>query len=407
MSEKFPLAVDSFASEERQAVQDVMDSGFYSMGQKVKEFEQAFAKYVGAKNAVMVNSGSSANLLLIASLINRTKGAAVLQPGDEVLVPALSWPTTVWPISQLGLTPVFVDIDPKTLAISVESAQKALSKKTKAMFLIHVLGQSANMDELGDFCQSHGIELIEDCCESFGSYYKQKHVGRFGMGGSFSHFFSHHLTTMEGGTITTDDDDLANDLRSLRAHGWVRDRLDKAEVSAQYPHLDSRFLFVMPGFNVRPMEIQGAIGLVQLKKVDHFLKQRDELAKGVFEITSQIPWLELIGSDRLPAGNHFEQNQDRTHSWMNIPFTLKNDAPITSQNLKQLLEEGGVETRPIIAGNLAKHPAIKQINCRVDVELKNSDHILDNGFMIGCTPGANNKKMLATVRQAFEKLASL
>ncbi len=404
---QFPLAADCFNEEERTAVNEVMASGFYSMGKKVKQFEKAFAEFVGAKQAVMVNSGSSANLLLIAALLNRTDNQAPLRPGDEVLVPALSWPTTVWPLSQLGLVPVFVDIDSETLAISTASAEKALSPKTKAMFLIHVLGKSANMDEIEQFCEKNKILLVEDCCESFGSYYNGKHVGRFGQSGSFSHFFSHHLTTMEGGTIVTDDVALADDLRSLRAHGWIRDRHDKDSVKNQYPHLDPRFLFLLPGFNVRPMEIQGAVGLVQLKKVEDYLRNRDQLAKSVHERTKALPWLNMLGADALPATNYYEDKTERTHSWMNIPFVVAEDSPVSVTKVKEVMESCGIETRPIIAGNLTKHPAIEHIQCRVDVPLEVSDSLLERGFMIGCAPINNNDDSLQSVEKAVEALSKL
>lgn len=403
----FPLAADCFTEEEKLAVQEVMDSGFYSMGNKVSEFEKAFAEFVGAKNAIMVNSGSSANLLLINALLNRSNREAPLKPGDEVLVPALSWPTTVWPLSQLGLVPVFVDIDPETMAICTKSARKALSDRTKAMFLIHVLGRTADMTEITEFCTENKVLLLEDCCESFGTYYEGKHVGRFGQSGSFSHFFSHHLTTMEGGTIITDDDELANDLRSMRAHGWIRDRQDKKQIADKYPELDPRFLFLIPGFNVRPMEVQGAIGLVQLKKVEKYLQDRDQLAKAVFTRVKKLPWLKMLGAAALPQTEFYKNKTERPHSWMNISFMVDSSAPASCEKIKEIFEEHGIETRPIIAGNLTKHPAISKIECRKDVPLTQSDLLLEKGFMIGCAPINFNEAALAAVDRAVEALQSL
>ena len=401
--EKIRLASDSFDSAELNAATEVLQSGFYTMGEKVKAFENAFASWVGAKHSIMVNSGSSANLLLITALLYRLKREAHLQPGDEVLVPALSWPTTVWPIAQLGLVPVIVDVDPKSLAISVESAKKALTPKTKAMFLIHVLGYAANMTEITGFCKDNGILLLEDCCETFGAYHEGKHVGRFGFGGTFSHFFSHQLTTIEGGSIITDDDALADDLRSLRAHGWIRDRSDKAELTEKYKDFDPRFLFVLPGYNVRPMEIQAAIGLVQLKKMDRFLDERQKLASVVASaVRESVPWLEVIGAERLDAVSSRTQ---RMHSWMNIPFRLKKDAPMPLKKAMAILEDNGIETRPIIAGNLARHPAISMIKHRIGGEMKVADSLLADGFMIGCHPTVPQSAH-DTIRKAFAKLGA-
>lgn len=360
----------------------VMRSGYYTMGEKTKTFERAIAEWIGAKHAIMVNSGSSANLLLVEAMMRPLHGEPKLQVGDEVLVPALSWPTTIWPLVQLGLVPVFIDIDPATLAIDLESARKALSPKVKGLFLIHVLGQAANMKAIADFCEENRITLMEDCCESLGAYFNEEHVGTFGVGGTYSHFFSHHLTTMEGGTIITNNDQIADDLKGLRAHGWSRDRSDKNYWEKKYPHLDPRFLFVQTGYNVRPTDLQAAIGLVQIKKIDRFLDTRLESARLAHELTQKhAPWIRLIGNEKLQSVNSRTQ---RTHSWMTLPFVLDEKSPVNVHQVKEILEKHMVETRPIIAGNLVKHPVMDRIKTRVVGEMKNSDRILDRGFMIGC-----------------------
>ncbi len=285
MSTPYRLAADTLSGEEISAAKAVLDSGRLTMGDRVRAFEEQFAVAVGARHAVMVNSGSSANLLIVDGLLRRTAGEAPLRAGDEVLVPALSWPTTVWPIVQLGLVPVFVDIDPTTLAIDLESARQAIGPRTKAMFLIHVLGRAAGMGEYQRFCARHGLRLIEDVCESLGAHSEGRHVGTFGDAGSFSFYFSHHISTIEGGMVVTNDAELCDDLRSLRAHGWVRDRTDKARWKESSPGIDERFLFIAPGYNVRPTEIQGAIGSAQLRRLETMLRaanssiptpQRDE-----------------------------------------------------------------------------------------------------------------------------------
>ncbi|MGH8602681.1 MAG: DegT/DnrJ/EryC1/StrS family aminotransferase [Gammaproteobacteria bacterium] len=386
MTTNYPLTADSIGEEEIEAAVAVLRSGRYTMSENVRWFERELAVWTGMEEAVMVNSGSSAHLLLVDSLLRRlSPRVRTLKPGDEILVPALSWPTTVWPLVQLGLTPVFVDIDPSTLALSLDSAESALSSSTRGMFLIHVLGLAAPMDRYTGFCEKHGLTLIEDGCESFGAFFAGRHVGGFGRGGTLSHFYSHHLTTMEGGTILTDDSELADDLRSFRAHGWIRDRSDKERLVREHAAFDPRFLFVTTGYNVRPLEVQAAIGRIQLQRMDGLLAARDEVARNVSSfVHKHVPWIKLIGAETLdtkPA-----RRTERRHSWMNLPFLLENGAPKSLEETKAFLEEAGVETRPIIAGNLARHPAAQGIISRAAGELKAADRVLRSGFMIGCNP---------------------
>lgn len=386
---KFPLASDSFSEEEISAAVAVLKSGKYTMGEKVRLFEERIANWCGARHALMVNSGSSANLLVIESLLRRTNAEPLLQPGNEVLVPALAWPTTVWPLVQLGLKPVFVDIDLQTMAIDVDSARRSLSKKTKAMFIIHVLGLAADMTAVQAFCRENSIALLEDCCESFGAFYQKKHVGLFGVAGTFSHFFSHHLTTMEGGTILTDDTKLYEDLKSFRAHGWTRDRSDKKQWETENPHLDPRFLFITSGYNVRPMEIQAAIGVVQLQKMESFLQKRCEVVQRIRPLLEGAQNMRIIGQEFL--GSEKQALQDRRHTWMNIPILAS--SPEMRSKIMQKFESFGVETRPIIAGNMLKHPAAKVMNAVVRDSLHQCDQVLDRGFMIGCHPTVTEKQM--------------
>ena len=396
----YPLAANTLTADEISAAKAVLDSGMLTMGREVQKFENAFASWVGVKHALMVNSGSSANLLMVDLMLRRSGSIAPSwQPGDEILVPALAWPTTVWPLVQLGLTPVFVDVDPVTLAIDLESAHSVLGPKVKGMFLIHVLGQVPRMQEYVKFIDENRLLLVEDCCESLGGHFGRQHVGTFGVAGSFSFYFSHHLTTVEGGMIITSNSALYDDLLSLRAHGWTRGRSDKAMWKERYPDLDERFLFVTAGYNVRPTEIQGAIGSVQLRKLDNMMDARQRLAHRVNEWTRKYaPWLELIGADRLPMTPNAVQRRERTHSWMTLPFRLHDFAPIDSSSLKTHLENRNVETRPIIAGNLARHPATQQFHTRSAASLACCDNLLSRGFMIGCHPVLDD--------QAFETLES-
>jgi len=397
-----PLADDSFGEAEKSAMLSVINSGNYTMGKKVEEFEEAFSNWIGTSHSVMVNSGSSANLLLVYSQIISSFKNNLMKPGDEVLVPALLWPTTIWPLLQFGLKPVLVDINLDSLAMDLDDSQKKLTEKTKAIFLIHVLGYACKMDDYVSFCKKNSLFLLEDCCESFGAFDESRHVGSFGEGGTFSHFFSHHLTTMEGGTITSNSLELTNDLRSMRAHGWVRNRSDLNDLSKQYKEFDTRFLFLMPGFNVRPMEIQAAVGLVQLEKMDKLLSLRDHFASYIIEAFAEIDWLRIVGSERK---NIDMKRSERNHSWMNISFIVKNSAPISLKDLINIFEASGIETRPIITGNFANQPAAKYIK---DLTSYPKAQILtDHGFMIGCHAAPISDLLENTINSIVNKLKIL
>jgi CDP-6-deoxy-D-xylo-4-hexulose-3-dehydrase len=401
MSATYPLAINTLGAEELAAAHRVLASGRLTMGDQVARFEAEFARYVGSEHALMVNSGSSANLLIIEMLLRRTRAEAPLHGGDEVIVPSLAWPTTVWPIAQLGLVPVLVDIDPNTLAIDLDSAESVVGPRTKAMFMINVLGRLPEMARYVEFCDANGLVFIEDSCETLGAYSGGRHAGTFGVMGSFSSYFSHHLNTIEGGMVVTSDPELLDDLMSARSHGWSRGRSDSLKWQLESPGIDDRFLFVSGGYNVRPTEIQGAIGSVQLARLDSMIEARVRLAQRIADLVSvHAPWLELIGSDRLA-----EQGPQRSHSWMTLPFRLRRDAPIDVVTLGKFFEGYGVETRPVIAGNIARHPAMRRFEWRAADVLTECDELLENGLMIGCHPEVDASSM-ATLEGAFEALGS-
>jgi CDP-6-deoxy-D-xylo-4-hexulose-3-dehydrase len=406
MDHPYSLASDTFGDEEIAAAKAVLDSGRVTMGERVLQFEAELAAWTGAAHALMVNSGSSANLLMVDAMMRRSRGRGPWHRGDEVLVPALAWPTTVWPLGQLGLVPVFVDVDPITLAIDLDSAASMLGPRTRGMFLIEVLGRAPDLGAYVRFCAAHDLVLLEDACESLGSHFEGQHVGTFGKMGSFSCYFSHHVSTIEGGAILTADSELHDDLISLRAHGWIRGRSDAADWRAEFPHLDERFLFVLPGYNVRPTELQGAIGSVQLRKLDDMLAKREQLTRQVLGWTREhAPWLSLIGAECVvDAPNGSRTRRSRSHSWMTLPFRVAPDAPMTVDDVKARLEASGVATRPIIAGNLARHPAVRHVEHRSARSLRVADDLLAHGFMIGChpvlAPGA-----LETLQRAIAALA--
>jgi CDP-4-dehydro-6-deoxyglucose reductase, E1 len=403
-SQPYRLAADTMGRDEIEAAKAVLDSGQLTMGRCVRAFEEEFAQWVGVSHAVMVNSGSSANLLIVDLLLRATSSTRTLTSGDEVIVPGLAWPTTVWPIAQLGLVPVFVDVDPATLAIDLESARSVVGPRTRAMFVIQPLGRAIDGPRYADFCADRGLYLLEDCCESLGAHWAGEHVGTKGIAASFSFYFSHHISTIEGGMVVTNDLGLADDLRGLRAHGWVRDRSDRARWVAQHPELDPRFLFATAGYNVRPTEIQGAIGSVQLRRLDEMLFARESLARAVHGwLDANAPWLELIGADTLAAVTPADR-RGRTNSWMTLPLRLRSEAPVDRNSVVAHFERNGVETRPIIAGNLARHPAVTQVRHRSAASMHTCDALLRDSFMIGCHPTLSTGS-LTTLERAITSLA--
>ena len=353
------------------------------MGNEVKDFESKMSKYLGVKHFVMVNSGSSANLLIIESLMRPTISRPRLNPGDCVLVPAIAWPTTIWPLIQLGLNPVFVDVDPNTLALDLEAAQRLIESSripVKSVFPIHPLGYAIPPSTLNKFAEKNDLILINDVCESLGSWSEGKHAGTTGLAASFSFYFSHHITTMEGGGIATDDDALADDLRSMRSHGWSRDRTDVSTWNAQVSSNDSKFLFVSTGYNVRPMEIQAVIGALQIEELDGFVAKRREIARRVCHA--------LSGTNLAVIGERAFQNEESmsTNSWMLIPIKINgNNIAERKRLILDKLAKLEIETRPVLTGNFLSQPAIQRITRHaVDPKsFKVASEITESAFLVG------------------------
>lgn len=362
----------TFSHEEINAAVDVMLSTKVTMGPKVKGFEREYADRFGHKHAIMNNSGSSANLLAVAAIVNpATKNGP--KPGDEVIVPALSWSTTVWPLVQCGLKPVIVDIDPVTLNMDPNEIERAISPRTRAVMLVHVYGNPCDMDAIVDICRRRNLELLEDCCEALGAYYDGKAVGKFGRVGTFSFYFSHHMTTLEGGMCVSDDFEFAEIMRMLRAHGWTRELEDRERYLKLYPDIDPRFLFVNVGYNLRATELQGAFGSVQLPKLAKFVDQRRE---------NTAAW----GKDLARWSEFFlfqKETRKARSSCFGFPMTLKDDAPFKVREFMTFLNEAGIETRPIIAGNIAVQPAMKLFDHRVVGDLKHSTRVMKGGVTFG------------------------
>jgi CDP-6-deoxy-D-xylo-4-hexulose-3-dehydrase len=359
----------------------VLKSGNLTMGEEVKKFEAKMASYLGVKHFVMVNSGSSANLLMIEALMRPAIVKPSLSAGDSILVPAIAWPTTIWPLIQLGLNPLFVDVNLDTLALDLKAAQELIDTSripVRGLFPIHPLGRALPPSELLTFAKKNDLILINDVCESLGSWSEGKHTGTDGVAGSFSFYFSHHITTMEGGGISTNSDEFADDLRSMRSHGWSRDRSDVATWTANKSSNESKFLFVSTGYNVRPMEIQAAIGSEQINSIDAFIEKRRHIAKSVSG--------RLAGSKLSVIGENTLKSNPREHSWMLIPILVNGgNAAHRKALILEKLEELEIETRPILTGNFLSQPAIQRITRHaIDPSgFVNATKITNEAFMVG------------------------
>ena len=364
-----------------------------TMGETVKKFEEACCRYFRHPECVMSNSGSSANLLAVAALANPATPDG-LRPGDEVIVPALSWSTTVWPVIQMGLVPVIADCDPKTLNLGPREIQAAMSPKTRGIVLVHVYGNPAAMNDIMPIVREKNLILVEDSCESMGAFYEGKPVGSWGRAATFSFYFSHHVTTLEGGITLTPDADLADLMRILRAHGWARETKRRKDFEAKHPEVNPRFLFVNIGYNLRPTEVQAAMGLVQLPKLDPFVNIRRANA---------TYWRKRFA----PFGDVLQLQEDTPKgrgSFFGFPMSVKPRASFTKDELCAFLGTRGIESRPIIAGNMARQPALKMYPHRIagNGVLPNADHVMKNGFTWGNHQGVDAKAR-AHVADAVEE----
>ena len=390
---RIPLNRNMLGHEEIDAAKAVLDSGHLTMGERCRAFERAFADYLGVGHAVMVNSGSSANLLAMFALANPLVPSgnglpSRIIPGSEVIVPALTWSTTIWPVVQIGAKPVFVDCDPRTLQMDPQAIEAAITSKTSAIAVVHVLGGAVNVSEIRTIAERKNLWLFEDTCESLGVQWDGRMVGSFGQLGSFSFYFSHHITTIEGGMVVTHDPRIAELLRVMRAHGWARDMDNPTEVAKKYPDIDPRFLFVTTGFNIRPMEINAAIGLVQLKRLASFNEKRRQIAhqldRGLAAL-DQSGDLSLIkhGARVTPAP---------------FGYTVICRTPAARDGLVRHLEAAGIQTRPVICGNLARQPAMKFFDYRVSGDLGGANKVMDCGLYWGSHPDMTNEDVEYIVR---------
>ena len=346
---------------------------------KVKEFENKFSKWNGSKYSVLVNSGSSANLIIVESCkeIHKWKN------NDEIIVPSVTWPTTITPVIQAGLKPIFVDVNLKDFSFDYSKLKKVITKKTRAIFVAHLVGFPANIKKIKKIIGKRNIILLEDCCESQGATIKDKKIGNFGIGGSFSFYWGHHMSTIEGGMITTNDRKFYSTCLLKRSHGLARELPEKEQqyYKKKYSKNDFKFLFLSSGYNLRSTEINAFLGIIMLKKINRWIKIRNQNFKYFINILNKFK-------------GEFLTSYDKGMSSFVLPFLMTNKKK--KIQLENYLNKNGIETRPFIAGNLLRQPFLKNYKKKA---FKNSDFIEFNAFYIG-----NNQVLNKTRLDKLDKL---
>lgn len=366
----FPLATSTWDDAEYAALQEVIASGRFTMGPRVRDFEALCAETFGSAHAVMVNSGSSANLLAVAAAVLDPR--IDLSPGDEVIVPAVSWATTYYPLHQYGLRLRFVDVDLDTLNLDLDALEAAVTPRTKAVFAVNLLGNPVDYVRLERIAQQHGLLILEDNCESMGARLDGRTAGTFGRMGTLSTFFSHHISTMEGGVVLTDDDELRQRLVSLRSHGWTRElAVDNVVHPKTGDAFDDLFRFVLPGFNVRPLEMSGALGIQQLAKFPDILAGRRANARLFTEAMGDL-------SEHVRL-----QRETGESSWFGFSLILEGALAGRRADVVRAADAAGIETRPVVAGNFTRNPVMSYLDAVVPESLPAADKVHVDGLFVG------------------------
>ena len=398
---KYKLLEDGISKEDILEAKSVLDSKQITMASKTKKFEEMFAKKMGVKYALMVNSGSSANLLAIFAAGNPLRQNK-LKKGDEVIIPVLCWSTSLWPLVQFGLKPVFIDIDPKTLNINENELIKKITRKTRCIFLVNVHGNSCDLFKVREIAKKKKIILIEDSCESLGSKLKNKYLGTFGDFGTFSFFYSHQITSGEGGMIVCNNDKDYEILFALRSHGWLGGtrfytrRLRSYNYYAKkYPSLDPRYIFVNSGFNLRPTDIQAAIGLNQFMRLKKLIRNRNQNRRLIIDTLKKDKRWENQFQFIEPAKNI-------SPSWMGLPIIINKKYKKQKMKFLSYLDSRGIETRPIISGVFTNQPATKLYNLNpTKRKFNKAQDVQELGFLIGLHQKKISKNNLTLIRDSF------
>ena len=364
--------------------------GWLTAGRFNAAFEKALSEFIGVSHVLSVNSGSSANLVAFHALTSPKLGASAIKPGDEVITVAAGFPTTVNPIVQFGAVPVFVDIDIKTLNIDVSKLEEALSNKTKAVMIAHTLGNPFDAKVVRDFCRTHGLWLVEDCCDALGAKVAGQHVGTFGDIGTLSFYPAHHITMGEGGAVFTKNDQLKLIAESYR--DWGRDcycdpgcdntcgkRFEQCHGSLPEGY-DHKYVYSHLGFNLKISDMQAACGLAQLDSIDSFVARRNSnfefLTRELDELRQWVSFAQLSTADSSP-------------SWFGFPLTLRDDSGYRRVDLVRYLDSRNVGTRLLFAGNLTRQPSYSNVNYRIAGNLVNTDRVMRDTFWVGVYPGLN------------------
>jgi CDP-6-deoxy-D-xylo-4-hexulose-3-dehydrase len=384
-----------YDDEEVSAMVDTILDGWFGVGKNARQFELEFSKYLGTRETIVTNSGSSANLIALSALkSNQMKGR--LEEGDEVVVAALTFPTTFNPIIQTGMKPVLVDVDLGTYNPNPDQIEESISEKTRAIMILHQLGNPNAMDQIMKIAEKHRLFVIEDTCDALSSRYDGRFVGTFGSMATFSFYVAHHITMGEGGALTTNDRSLALICRSLRDWGRacacsVCDIVSNPNTPCHHKTrggvlpdgYDIRYVYTNIGYNLKPMEFQTAMGRVQLKKIAGFIEKRNrnfESLRSAFSKYSE----HFILPQALPKAEP---------AWFAFPLTIRDGAPFSRKEILKYLDDCNIETRLFFAGNIIRHPAYLGLKFRTVSNLENADKVLRDGFFMGIYPGITGERM--------------
>ncbi len=391
-----------FDHEEMVSLVDSSLDFWLTAGRYAQQFEKDFAKFMNQKYAILVNSGSSANLVAFSTLTSPLLKERRLKPGDEVITVAAGFPTTVTPIIQNGLIPVFVDVEIETCNIMISELEKALSDKTKAIMIAHTLGNAFDLGKIVQFAKQHKLFIVEDCCDAVGTTYDGKMVGTFGDIATVSFYPAHHMTMGEGGAVLTNNPLLNRIATSFR--DWGRDCYCEPgadntcgrRFSQQFGELpygyDHKYVYGHLGYNLKVTDMQAAIGVAQLKKLPSFIEKRRENFEKIKDLLK--PFEEFL---YLPVAT-----ANTNPSWFGFPITIKVNERFTKNQLTAHLEAAKILTRQLFAGNMIRQPAFKDVKYRIAGELKNTDYIMANTLFIGVYPGINDE-MITYIGQTFQK----
>ena len=372
----FPLKDSTFRNKDLIEGIKVILSKNVTMSKVTEKFEKVFSKKIRSPYSLMVNSGSSANFLAFQCLINPYRKKR-LKKGDEVLIPSICWSTSLWPIIQCGLNPVFVDVDKENFNINLDDLKKKISKKTKALMLVHTLGVSTNMDKLTKILKKNRIILVEDTCESIGAKYKNKFLGTFGDFSTFSFYFSHQISSVEGGMICCKNKEDENIIKSLRSHGWAKGLSNQKKIEKKFKKINKNFLFINSGFNLRPTDIQAAIGLSQFNSLNSFVKirkiNRDKIIRSLM--------LDKRWKNQVSFVNNSKSIKP---SWFGLSMLLNKKYKNKKNQIFSRLDKLGIENRPIISGNFLKQPALRKYNLKQKSEdFPNANFVHEHGLFVG------------------------